>query len=187
MMTAPAAIRRCTTSALASAAGSPSRATEPAMVVSPSMSNRSLMLIGRPSTAGTGHGGFAFDVEQILDADRQAFHGRSHDAGGTQRVGSARLGQRRFGIQLGEHARALARRILGACQRQFGQRDRRGTAFTQGQGQFIQGRNHLCPRADLRRKSADRRNLEKRRAWRSMSSGTGIRPPRAAIQHDSGG
>ncbi|MNT36625.1 hypothetical protein D3C72_1727220 [compost metagenome] len=50
MMTAPAAISRCTTSALASAAGSPSRATEPAIVVSPSMSNRSLMLIGRPST-----------------------------------------------------------------------------------------------------------------------------------------
>ena len=50
-MTAPAAISRSTTTALCSAAGSPSRATEPAMVVSPLTSNRSLMLTGRPSTA----------------------------------------------------------------------------------------------------------------------------------------
>jgi hypothetical protein len=48
-ITAPAAFKRCTATASAVADGWPCNATEPACVVSPATSNRSLTEIGRPS------------------------------------------------------------------------------------------------------------------------------------------
>jgi hypothetical protein len=96
-ITAPAAIRRSMTGALRSAGGASFSTTEPAVVTCPATSNKSLTDTGNPSSG-----------ERTMPAARSSVAGLGGGAGA-------------FGIDQREHARALARRVLRAGQRGFGQ------------------------------------------------------------------
>ena len=87
-----------------------------------------------------GAGDLPLDIEQILDRDRNAGKGRRRGIGFAQRVHRLGRGDRAFGIDLNERARALAAGIVDPGQTLIDQLTGTGAAGFQIRGERGEGR-----------------------------------------------